>query len=115
MLEEEMAGVVEFQEMETLRQENQLLRRIMQEMEGQGDKGNNKYFFEGKSERPEGKKIWLFLSKVRDSVDASTTPKYIQERTESQLSEISVEELSTRNQSQNNECWKFPSWSRKPV
>ncbi|KAK9880620.1 hypothetical protein WA026_011858 [Henosepilachna vigintioctopunctata] len=72
---------------------------------GEGDGGNNKYFFQGKPKIPEEKKTWLFLSNARDSVDASTIQKYIQKRTEGQLSVISIKELSTRNQSQNNKCF----------
>ncbi|KAK9873065.1 hypothetical protein WA026_017763 [Henosepilachna vigintioctopunctata] len=74
-------------------------------MIGEGDKENNKYFFEGRYKKPEDKKIWIFISKVRDDVEASTVQKFIQEKTKAQLSKIAVKHLATKTQSKNNKCF----------
>ncbi|KAK9878618.1 hypothetical protein WA026_022879 [Henosepilachna vigintioctopunctata] len=74
-------------------------------MIGERDKENNKYFFEGRYKKPEDKKIWIFISKVRDDVEASTVQKFIQEKTKAQLSKIAVKHLATKTQSKNNKCF----------
>ncbi|KAK9874067.1 hypothetical protein WA026_022299 [Henosepilachna vigintioctopunctata] len=73
-------------------------------MIGIGDIEVNKFRFTGKYKSPEEKRIWLFLSKIKDEVEPDAIKGYMEEKIGSHSS-ISVKPLSVKHPTSDNKCF----------
>lgn len=66
---------------------------------------NLKYGFEGRQESPKNKKLWIFLSKAKDNVTEDLVKKYISEKSNTDVNDISVKQIKTYHQIKDNNCF----------
>lgn len=61
--------------------------------------------FEGRQEQTKNKKIWIFISKAKDNVTEDVVRKYISRKANTEESDISVKQIKTYYQAQDNNCF----------
>lgn len=83
-------------------------RRMRKQKVGTSDNSNEESLQEFQArnyKKPEDKKLWLFISRAKASVDETIVKNYIAKKGVQKLEDISVKLLQTRTKLENNNCF----------